>query len=323
MLTTPRVLQAESFKFSPCLWAVFLTVFLYVTIAIPHPVEGIWRVPTMVFPITDPDLLLPTSEELPCSDDTPVDNENQNTLPNWLLAVLEGIWGDRQDWFFAVDMGIYDREAQKRRTPLVIPDGFLSLGVTRHKRNGFGRLSYVLREENEIPPILVLEMVSRTYGKEYGEKLGKYETLGVKYYVLYNPEYYNPEYYRRDGHHPFEVYAMGPDGYELQTGEPYWMPEIGLGIGRVNGRLGGIEREWLAWFDSEGKPYPLPQQRAAQAEQNLRMERQRTDYERQRADQERQRAEQLAHLLQQERLGRSRLLEKLKQLGLDMEDFAD
>lgn len=39
--------------------------------------------------LIDSDLRLPTSEELPCSDDTPVDNENQNTLPNWLLAVLK------------------------------------------------------------------------------------------------------------------------------------------------------------------------------------------------------------------------------------------
>lgn len=36
----------------------------------------------------DPLLRLPTSEELPCSDDTPVDNEIQNLIPNLLLAVL-------------------------------------------------------------------------------------------------------------------------------------------------------------------------------------------------------------------------------------------
>lgn len=54
--------------------------------------------------LVDPEQQLPTSEELPCSDDTPVDNENQNTIPNWLLAMLEQIWGERQDWFFGVDM---------------------------------------------------------------------------------------------------------------------------------------------------------------------------------------------------------------------------
>ena len=37
---------------------------------------------------SDPKLRLPTSEELPCSDDTPVDNENQNFIPNLLLFLL-------------------------------------------------------------------------------------------------------------------------------------------------------------------------------------------------------------------------------------------
>jgi hypothetical protein len=32
---------------------------------------------------------LPTSDELPDSDDTPVDNEDQNFLPNLLLFLLE------------------------------------------------------------------------------------------------------------------------------------------------------------------------------------------------------------------------------------------
>jgi len=133
--------------------------------------------------------ILPSTEELPCSDDTPVDNENQNTIPNWLLAVLEVIWGDRQDWFLGVDMGIYDREAQKKRTPTFVPDGFLSVGVQRHKREGKGRLSYVLQEENGVVPLLALEFVSKTYGQEYDEKMADYAQPGVKYYVLYNPEY--------------------------------------------------------------------------------------------------------------------------------------
>ena len=82
----------------------------------------------MHFKLLDPDLLLPGSEDLPCSDDTSVDNENQNTLPNWLLAVLEEIWQDRQDWFFGVDMAIYNREGQANAAPTGIPDGFFMFG---------------------------------------------------------------------------------------------------------------------------------------------------------------------------------------------------
>ena len=241
--------------------------------------------------LIDLELRLPTSEELPCSDDTPVDNENQNTIPNWLLAILEAIWGQRQDWFFAVDLGIYDREAQKKSTPAVVPDGFLSVGVQRHKREGKGRLSYVLQEENEIVPILALEFVSKTYGQEYHKKMADYAQLGVKYYIIYNPEHS-----RRDKHEPFEVYKLVNGKYQLQQGEPFWIPEIELGIGRVQGKLGGIMREWLAWHDEAGTPHPLPQELIRRLEEEL--------------EQERQRAE-------QERLEKLQLLERLRQLGAD------
>jgi len=281
--------------------------------------------------VIDSDIWLPGSEELPCSDDTPVDNENQNTLPNWLLAILEEIWRDRQDWFFGVDMGIYDREGQRRRVPAVIPDGFLSLGVPRHKRDGKGRLSYVLREENNQVPLLALEFVSKTYGQEYQQKLRVYEGLGVKYYLIYNPEYS-----QRDKHPPFELYQLVNGRYQLQPGEPIWLPEIGLGIGRVQGMLGGIEREWLAWHDQSGQPYPLPQQMIRQLEAQLEqqqqetfrqhqradLESQRADLESQRADLESQRAEETAQLLEQERLEKLRLREKLRQLGIDPDGWS-
>ena len=51
--------------------------------------------------------LLPSAEELPCSDETPVDNQLQNDIPNLLLSLLAFIWMERDDWYFGVDMGIY------------------------------------------------------------------------------------------------------------------------------------------------------------------------------------------------------------------------
>jgi hypothetical protein len=213
-------------------------------------------------------------------------------------------------------MGIYDREAQQKRAPAVTPDGFLSVGVQRHKREGRGRLSYVLQEENEIVPILALEFVSKTYGQEYGEKVEKYAKLGVKYYVIYNPEYS-----RRDKHEPFEVYKLVRGRYQLQKGEPFWIPEIELGIGRVQGELGGIRREWLAWHDREGRPYPLPQELIRRLERELMQERQRTEQEHQRAERERQRAAEMEQALEQEILEKMRLLEQLRQLGVDVDEF--
>lgn len=204
---------------------------------------------------------LPSSDELPDSDGLPVDNEDQNFLPNYLLFLLQLIWKDRYDWYFGVDMGIYHLTGVNPRVP-VVPDGFLSLGIPRRKSGNTSRKSYVTWEENGVVPSLVIETVSWTPGGEYDEKTTIYEKLGVLYYVIYNPDYW-----QRDRHQPFEVYKLVDGQYQLQIGEPFWMPEIGLAIGRSRGVIGGIEREILSWFDPQGDRYLSAEERANQERQ--------------------------------------------------------
>lgn len=207
-------------------------------------------------------LRLPTSAELPCSDDTPVDNENQNFIPNFLLFLLEFIWANRQDWFFGVDMAIYHTTGGNPAIP-VVSDGFLSLGVERRKGGG-SRLSYVVWEENGIVPIFALEVVSRTPGGEYDDKMEIYARLGALYYLVYNPDYW-----QRDRHQPFEVYRLVDGAYRLQIGEPFWMPEIGLGIGRTRTQTGGLEREVLSWYNQQGVRYLTPEEQLARYRQRF------------------------------------------------------
>ena len=69
--------------------------------------------------------ILPSSDDLIDSDDIPVDNEDQNFVPNFLLFLLESIWKHREDWFFGVNMGAYHTTGLNPRVP-VVPDGFLS-----------------------------------------------------------------------------------------------------------------------------------------------------------------------------------------------------
>ncbi|NES20217.1 MAG: Uma2 family endonuclease [Symploca sp. SIO3E6] len=247
-----------------------------------------------------PLLRLPTSEELPCSDETPVDNELQNLIPNLLLNILDLIWPERQDWFFAVDMGVYYLYENKRQ-PVVTPDGFLSIGVPRSTSER-GRLSYVLWEENNIPPVLAIEIVSKHYNDEYSDKKEKYAKLGVKYYLIYNPNYW-----KRDKHQPFELYRLEQGEYILQSTEPYWIPEIDLGIGRGTVNYVKLKREWLLWYDKEGNAYPIPKevveqqcQRAEQEHQRAEQEHQRAEQQQQRAEQEHQRAEQQQQRAEQE-----------------------
>ncbi|MFN5514739.1 MAG: Uma2 family endonuclease [Cyanobacteriota bacterium] len=260
---------------------------------------------------------LPSAEERLDSDDTPVDNEDQNLLPNLLLATLYGIWEDRQDWFFAVDMGLYHTSGADPKVP-VVPDAFLRLGVERRK-GGKSRRSYATWEENDVVPSLVLEMVSHTARGEYREKLALYQKLGALYYVIYNPEFY-----RRDKHDLLEVYRLENGAYVRQRGEPVWMPEIGLGIGRLTETFGGVEREWLAWFNEGGEPYGLPEVsrqelqreklRAELTQQALEVERRRAEQERLRAEEQRRRAAAAEEQARQ-------LAAYLRSLGLDPENL--
>lgn len=196
---------------------------------------------------------LPSAEELPDSDDTPVDNELQNLIPNMLDGVLALIWKNRIDWFFGVDMGIY-YDPDK---PPLVPDGFLSLGVERFVDEDL-RLSYVLWEENGQVPILMLEVVSKNRSREYSQKKKDYAQLGVLYYVIYAP--------RRRRKERLEVYRLVDGEYVLQQGNPVWLPELELGIGRERGTYLGRTREWLYWYDNTGKRLPTAEERAERTE---------------------------------------------------------
>jgi Uma2 family endonuclease len=226
---------------------------------------------------------LPSSEELPDSDDTAVDNELQNLIPGLLKTILALVWCDRWDWFFGVDMGIYydpDKAA-------IVPDGFLSLGVKRIIDEDL-RLSYVLWQEKKLP-ILALEVVSQIYREEYSIKKELYaKELETLYYVVYSP--------LRRKKPPLEVYRLVDGEYILMSGNPVWLPEIGLGIGRERGIYQGIVREWLYWYDEEGQKLLTPEERIREAEE-------RTVFEEQR----RVEAEQQVKML----------TERLKMLGVD------
>ncbi|HAZ47786.1 MAG TPA: hypothetical protein DDW76_17455 [Cyanobacteria bacterium UBA11369] len=232
---------------------------------------------------------LPSAEELPDSDETPVDNELQDLIPGLLKSILLILWADRMDWFFGIDMAIYYHPDK----PAIVPDGFLSLGVERFYDEEL-RPSYVLWDENVVPS-LALEVVSQTYRKEYTEKLAEYEAIGILYYVIYSS--------RRRRKPRLEVHKLVNGKYELQQGNPVWMPEIGLGIGYERGNYSGVTREWLYWYDAEGKRYLTPEEQVKQESQRALQAQQQALQAQQQALQAQQRVEQLA--------------QRLRELGID------
>lgn len=202
----------------------------------------------------DPLMCLPSSEELPDSDDTPLDNELQDLIPGLLKAILALQWKDRTDWFFGVDMGIYYDPEQRA----IVPDGFLSLGVEQFIDEDL-RLSYVLWEERKVP-ILALEVVSQKHRGEYSRLKQMYANLGVLYYAVYSSH--------RRKKPPLEVYRLVNGKYELRSANPVWLPEIGLGIGRDLGNYQAMVREWLYWYDERLTRLLTPEERIGQAEQH-------------------------------------------------------
>ena len=244
----------------------------------------------------DPLQYLPTSEELPSSDETPVDNELQDTIPHLLKSILAIIWSERRDWFFGIDMGYYYHP----KNSAIVPDGFLSLGVQRWKTraNGRqGRLSYVLWEENDVVPILALEIVSQIDNGEYDQKKLDYAELGFLYYVIYDSD----NYQLRKGD-SFEVHRLVDGVYVRQPGNPVWMPEIGLGIGTAEGTYQDWTREWLYWYDHKAKRYPSSDERTQQAEQ---------------------RATQAEQAANQAQLELEALKARLKQMGINPDQLVD
>jgi Uma2 family endonuclease len=199
---------------------------------------------------------LPSSEELPDSDDTPVDNELQELIPSLLKAILAMAWAERMDWFFGADMGVY----YDPNLPPIVPDGFLSLGVERVFDENLRR-SYVIWEEKQVP-ILTLEIVSQTYRGEYSTKKQEYAQLGILYYVVYNP--------LRRRKPRLEVYKLVNSEYQLLSTNPVWMPEVGLGIGMERGTYLGITREWLYWYNQQRR-FLTPEEQVKQAQQQAQL----------------------------------------------------
>jgi Uma2 family endonuclease len=225
---------------------------------------------------------MPSSEELPDSDDTPIDDELQYYIPHLLRETLAMAWANRFNWFFARRMGIY----YDPNEPAIVPDGFLSLGVERFYDENLRR-SYVLWEEEKVPT-LVLEVVSETYRNEYSAKKDDYADMGVLYYVIYN------SHRRRKPR--LEVHKLIDDVYYLQDGNPVWLPEVGLGIGIERGTYQGITREWLYWYNEQGQRLLTPEEQAQQAQEQA-----------QQAQEQAQQAQERAN----------RLAEQLKALGID------
>ncbi len=236
---------------------------------------------------TIPVELYPVVDHLVTEDEAPVDNIFSEKQQRLLTEPLHTSWtapGHPRPFVAMANVGLF---SDVHRPPLV-PDALLSLDVElpadvhpkRHR-------SYFLWEYGKAPDVVV-EVVSNREGGEDTAKLEAYARVGVRYYVIYDPE-------RWLGPEALRVYRLEALRFHKMD-EPVWFPDVGLGLRIWHGRYEDLDNTWLRWVDAEGLPIPTGRERAES-------QRQRAEVAEQRADTERQRADKLA--------------EQLRQLGLE------
>jgi Uma2 family endonuclease len=254
-------------------------------------------------------------------DCTPVDDytteQHRGLLTNTLYdSWVHSVYG--KAFIVAADVGIFSSPDE----PPIVPDFFLSLGVTkptdrRPKRNR----SYFIWEVGKVPAVVV-EIVSNQQGEEEGYKKRRYADLGIRYYAVFDPLHevnsQTLRLYQLQDDHDANHYVEMSD---------HWMPEVELGLMVWHGEHQGVYGEWLRWCDQNGVPIPTGQERVEQEQLRAEQERQRAEQEQLRANQERQRAEQERLRAEQERLRAEqerqraeRLAAKLRSLGIEADD---
>jgi hypothetical protein len=235
--------------------------------------------------------------------DEPVDNNLQPLLAAALCESLELAGLILESMLIASNFGLC--ATVKTQTVVKAPD-WVYIPSVKPIPSGKIRRSYTPHLEGEIPTI-VLEFISETEGGEYSINphypYGKWyfyeQILQVPVYGIFQP---------KTGE--LDVYRLNQGRYGQQKPDEnnrYWIAEINLFIGIWQGSKAEFTTNWLRWWDLSGNLLLWGSELVEQ--------------ERQRAEQERQRAEQAELELEQERISRQRLVQKLKELGVNPENL--
>lgn len=236
-------------------------------------------------PQTLPLELPPGVEHLVTEDDTPVDNIFSEKQQRLLTEPLFSSWapeGERRNFVALANVGLF----YSVRLPPFVPDVLLSLDVDLppdvHPKPFRSHFLW----EYAKPPDVVIEIVSNQKGDEDTEKLAGYARIGVKYYVIFDPD-------RLLSDQPLRAFRLEARDYR-EMAEPIWLSGVELGLQQWHGRFEDVDNTWLRWVDKQGQPIPTGAERAER-------EQARAEREQARAERERQRAERLAEQLR--RLG--------------------
>lgn len=232
----------------------------------------------------------PDVSHLVTEDDTPVDNIHSEKQMRLFPSILHASWDPGRPFVAMSNVGLFGSVLE----PAVVPDTLVSLDVrlpedVRPK----GRRSYFTWVYGKAPD-LVIEVVSNRRGEEV-EKAERYARLGVRYYVIFDPD-------RWLGERVLRGYVLHGRSY-VELLDLSWLEELGLGLALWKGRFEDMDALWLRPCDQDKVLLPLPSETIEHATRQAEQERVRAEQERLRAD--------------QAEAERERLRARLRELGVD------
>lgn len=228
--------------------------------------------------------------------DEPVDNNLQPLLAAALRESLELAGLILEASLIATNFGICATVEDK--TVVKAPD-WVYIPKVEPLKDGVIRRSYTPNTEGD-RPLIVMEFISETEGGEYSVNpyypYGKWffyeQILRVPLYAIFHPKASRLDVYRLvDG--KYLEQPVGEDGR-------IWLEEMGLFLGKWEGKKAEMATTWLRWWDQDGNLLLWGQESI--------------DLERQRLEQEKQRAEQAEQI-------QAKLAAKLQELGINPDEL--
>jgi len=196
------------------------------------------------------DIVFPPSDLL--SDEPPLETDLHRLQMTLLIACLEWLWRERNDFYVSGNLTIYYSPRQRKSEKFRGPDFFVVLGVER-----FPRKSWVVWEEDGRYPNVIVEILSpKTAATDRGLKKQLYQD------VFRTPDYFwfDPNSLEFKGFH-----LLDGEYEELPPNQQGWLWSKQLGL------YLGIYESKLRFFSEEGQLIPIPQE-VAQQEQQQRVQ---------------------------------------------------
>jgi len=189
--------------------------------------------------------LEPDVSHLVTEDDAPVDSWISEKQMRLFPSILHASWKPGRPFVAAADVGLFGSVDE----PAVVPDIMVSLDVMLPEDcRPKGRRSYFTWVFGKAPD-LVIEVVSNREGSEV-EKAGRFARLGVRYYVIFDPD-------RWLGDRVLRGYVLHGRGY-VELLDLSWLDELGLGLVTWQGRCEDMEGLWLRPCGPDKALLPLP-----------------------------------------------------------------